>query len=294
MSTAGWIPFVMAEMMLGWSYYVFVIRWCVITLMLSDQDRSYVEGGIEIVVFHVLFILSQISFLRTIYTEPGHIPDGFPDSVDAASRNANRSTSPHHHLKIRMEETNKRGELRQCNKCQKVKPDRAHHCSLCRRCVLKMDHHCPWVNNCIGFHNYKYFLLFLGWLVSLCLFTAGCLSKPMLLLFRADGERMADIFIFITFVMGSIFGVGLFLFACTHFVYVSKNVTTIEALEKKNRRINPYNLGTSENFRQIFGDNKILWFIPVKSTIGDGLHFPTINTYQRESEEVDLLSSSPV
>ena len=62
------------------------------------------------------------------------------------------------------------GSVRYCNRCVIVKPDRAHHCSICARCVLKMDHHCPWVNNCVCFHNYKFFMLFLGYALFYCLF----------------------------------------------------------------------------------------------------------------------------
>ena len=47
------------------------------------------------------------------------------------------------------------GAVRYCEKCQCIKPDRSHHCSVCEACTLKMDHHCPWVNNCVGFGNYK-------------------------------------------------------------------------------------------------------------------------------------------
>ena len=37
-----------------------------------------------------------------------------------------------------------------CEKCNEMKPPRAHHCSACNRCVLRMDHHCPWVDGCVG------------------------------------------------------------------------------------------------------------------------------------------------
>jgi len=57
-----------------------------------------------------------------------------------------------------------------CGKCLRDRQPRTHHCKVCRRCVLKMDHHCPWVNNCVGLHNYKYFYMFLQYLVGLCFF----------------------------------------------------------------------------------------------------------------------------
>ncbi|XP_074738983.1 palmitoyltransferase ZDHHC15-like isoform X1 [Strix uralensis] len=67
--------------------------------------------------------------------------------------------------------------IRFCDRCQLIKPDRCHHCSVCAICVLKMDHHCPWVNNCIGFSNYKFFLLFLAYALLYCLYIAATVFK---------------------------------------------------------------------------------------------------------------------
>lgn len=60
---------------------------------------------------------------------------------------------------------------RHCHKCNNFKPLRAHHCSVCGRCVIKMDHHCPWVNTCVGVANHKYFLLFVMYIMTTCLYS---------------------------------------------------------------------------------------------------------------------------
>lgn len=45
-----------------------------------------------------------------------------------------------------------------CRTCRTNRPERSHHCRQCGFCVLMMDHHCMWINNCIGYYNYGYFM----------------------------------------------------------------------------------------------------------------------------------------
>lgn len=60
-----------------------------------------------------------------------------------------------------------------CTTCKQTKPARSKHCSLCDVCVARFDHHCIWLNNCVGIGNHKWFLAFLFWHSTLCLYGMG-------------------------------------------------------------------------------------------------------------------------
>ena len=42
-------------------------------------------------------------------------------------------------------------QVRYCEKCATIKPDRAHHCSVCGTCVLKVDLNCFWIITKLSF-----------------------------------------------------------------------------------------------------------------------------------------------
>lgn len=54
--------------------------------------------------------------------------------------------------------------------CCLHRPSRSKHCSLCKCCIAKNDHHCVWINNCVGYLNHRYFLLFLISTTYYCLY----------------------------------------------------------------------------------------------------------------------------
>ncbi|MCQ2816864.1 MAG: hypothetical protein MJ252_06330 [archaeon] len=70
-----------------------------------------------------------------------------------------------------------------------------------------------------------------------------------------------------------------------HLKLVFTNSTTIESLEKEHQNENlKFRLSLYENFIQVFGENKLLWFIPYVSEkgrpCGDGLTWKTTNIAQ--------------
>ncbi|GAA5827044.1 hypothetical protein JCM3770_002452 [Rhodotorula araucariae] len=197
------------------------------------------------------------------------------------------------------------GSMRFCRKCNVPKPDRAHHCSSCRRCVLKMDHHCPWLGGgCVGWANYKFFLLALLYTGVLGIFLAVVLFHELVNFVddMDDGFEMAPISWALAALFGALFGFSVSIFGLYHLYLASKNRTTIEAMEHPTslallpprsqlrpsdltssqrralaaaaRKYSIYDLGARENLRQVFGAEWWLWAVPVGWPPGDGHSFP--------------------
>ena len=142
-----------------------------------------------------------------------------------------------------------------CESCKRNKPLRAHHCVICDRCVLKMDHHCPWINNCVGLHNHRYFILFLFWLIGY--------SVTIVVASYATYTRSRSSF-HLLFMCLSLIGVvlGLF-FVSFNSYFVLRGKTLIEFWNEKEPDFSSDFMGI--NLKIVFGQNTLLRIILLPS-----------------------------
>lgn len=162
-----------------------------------------------------------------------------------------------------------------------------------------MDHHCYWVNNCIGFNNYRTFILTIIYLDIGCWYglilcavpfrTAMKQSPSKEVLYNWNHFRQSivsmeqnDLLKVVVFVL--IFA-GLFLtiLLCSHLYYISIGVTTVERKQMlslktnfsvntngctttgKNDVQNCFDQGIRKNFVQVFGENAIFMaLLPIR------------------------------
>ncbi|XP_016968239.1 palmitoyltransferase ZDHHC20-B isoform X2 [Drosophila biarmipes] len=305
MAVFKWIPVLFITAVIAWSYYAYVVELCI-------RNTQNSVGMIFMLLFYHLFLtLFMWSYWRTIMTSVGRIPDQWRIPDEEVTR-LFRADSPETQKRILnnfardLPVTNRtmNGSVRFCEKCKIIKPDRAHHCSVCSCCVLKMDHHCPWVNNCVNFYNYKYFVLFLGYALVYCLYVAFTSLHDFVDFWKYDNNgysaqgqlnaggmgRFHILFLFFIAIMFAISLVSLFGY---HIYLVLMNRTTLESFRAPIFRVggpdkNGYNLGRYANFCEVFGDDWQYWLLPVFSSRGAGYSYPTA------SDQTRVPAASPV
>ncbi|KAL0050134.1 hypothetical protein WJX82_004923 [Trebouxia sp. C0006] len=198
---------------------------------------------------------------------------------------------------------------RRCRRCRKPKPPLAHHCHICSRCVLRMDHHCPWMNNCIGFHNYRFFVLFTFYLWAGSAYSAWMLLWELGRIGRMSqfhmGEAVYPYALLVPFVLSAAVSIALTALMGWHFFLIWQGQSTIDMLnfwrDSKEAKaqgttlIHPYNLGLKRNFQEVFDVSGhrlwwMRWMLPSSAKRrGDGIFFPTMyDSLQVQPQDLDL------
>lgn len=196
------------------------------------------------VLLQVFVALAFISHIRSAFTDPGKTP-----KLDPVGE-----------------------EIKFCELCNQYKPPRSHHCRKCEVCIHRMDHHCIWINNCVGFCNHKYFILFLLYVLLSAI--VGVLiiliSGYLFLVNQAE------------FVQWKVFLVLLAGFECVLFMiftgdYLLEQLSLLKngqnTIEKLHRKYGE-DLGRLENLKQILGPTPWLWFFPLPPPVHCNFHEP--------------------
>ncbi|XP_060081547.1 probable palmitoyltransferase ZDHHC24 [Ylistrum balloti] len=186
--------------------------------------------------------------------------------------------------------SNKPRGWKYCRVCVMDTPPRSHHCKVCNVCILKRDHHCWFATGCIGYHNHRYYVVMVTYMVITgvyCnLFNSDFVSSV------TGGFSVLNVIWFMGPHVGWVFG---YLDGYEFFVYTLSSagiimtvlftwllviqIIQIRSGQTKYERtmgIHNYNIRRQWNTEEVFGEKSFLVFLSpfLNSALpGDGIIF---------------------
>jgi len=240
---------------LAYTYYPMMV--IVIMSFISAGSWQTFLGVVFFVLYHYLLVMTVTNHWLCVLSNPGFVPKEWPMEEPQV-------------IEEWQIDLNSDSQVGHCYKCGAKRPPRAHHCKTCGRCVMKMDHHCVWVNNCVGWKNYKYFVLLLNYGFLLCIL-GGVMVTSFFGIYGLKHSPAVTINVAMSGLLAASLGCSCAFLALYHWKLLCTNKTTIEDHDREN----PFDVGSSENLRQVCGDTLLFWFFPIATAKGSGYAFPT-------------------
>jgi len=237
---------------------------------------------IDFASFNIFWLMTLWSYVAASCSDPGQVPNRWRDFVANAGGRL---------VVFPTVQGWQPGLATTCGRCGIARPERTHHCKVCDRCIVRMDHHCPWIANCVGFANYKHFILlilyaFIGTIIGLCtalpelVYCGSAVLKWFL--YRHDHigwqeKHISNVegLLFLIFGVVSLVTVVLLSTLVTgHAPLLMSNRT---AIELNYSGANPYDTDNAlANVEQQFGQPGLDWILPIqpRNPTVDGLAYP--------------------
>ncbi|CAN1238215.1 Probable protein S-acyltransferase 15, partial [Linum grandiflorum] len=171
-----------------------------------------------------------------------------------------------------------------------------------------VDHHCLWINNCVGYWNYKAFFNLVSYATAACIYSMvvilNCSTHKdwdiegqlhFKIVYCVDCkmfDTVSGLDSFWDIVMGGM-SITLGTLLGWHIYLIARNMTTIECLcehsqyhegtraawlAKKSGQMyrHPFNISVYGNISSVLGPNMLKWFCPTAvGHLKDGTSFPT-------------------